>query len=636
MIKEKTPEENIPDFDAIEDEVARIDAVCLFCDRSRNTFPPQKSIELAEQAYQLAQKIGYKKGEASCLKGFGYQNWHLANIELAQKQLRESREIMASLNYYYEWGEVCLIEAMIMWNRGDHEPAMNYVLDNIKFLDQRQETQAQVWLYWTLGVYNYDLKNYDNSIKYYNQTLAIVRVMKRYNPDLEGWTLLGLGTVYRAKGLHQEALQYLEEAKVFSKQYNQWMQAARIHFELGNLKLAQQQLEEANEAYLESYQIRKYYQLKPALVSSLLSLAEVKTLQKQYPEALTKVIEALEIANSIHSRTKIYQCHEKLAHLYELTQDYQQAYHHIQLFHQVRSEVMSEETDKKLNVLEANFAAQKAEQEKEIHRLKNVELKTAHEDIIKKNKEMLASIAYAQRIQKAMLPPLKEIQQVFPESFVLFKPRNIVSGDFYWFKQVGNTRFLAAVDCTGHGIPGAFMSMLGYSLLNEIVNEKQTPQPGEILDQLHQQIRKVLRQDQTHNKDGMDICLCSFTISQNCITLQFAGAKRSLYYVENLQFRELKGDRQNIGGLEGLHHTNFTTIDAKICAGTTLYLSTDGYSDTPNFKRKSFGQKRFKQLLQEIATESTRDQKRRLEETLAHFQQNVEQRDDILVIGVKV
>lgn len=635
-MKEDTFNQDIPNFEAIEDEVARIDAVCLFCDRSRNTFPPQKSIELAEEAYLLAKKIGYKKGEASCLKGFGYQNWHLANIELAKKQLQESREIMASLDYYYEWGEVCLIEAMIMWSNGDHELAMNYVLENIKFLDQRQETQAQVWLYWTLGVYNYDLKNYDNSIKYYDQTLAIVRVMTRYNPDLEGWTLLGLGTVYRAKGLHQEALQYLEEAKGFSKKYNQWMQAARIHFELGNIKLAQKQLEEANQAYLESYQIRKHYQLKPALVSSLLSLAEVKTLQKQYQEALAEVTEALEIAHSIHSRTKIYQCHEKLAQLYELTQDYQQAYHHIRLFHQIKSEVMSEATDKKLNVLEANFAAEKAEQEKEIHRLKNVELKIAHENITKKNKEMLASITYAQRIQQALLPPMQEIQEVFPKSFVFFKPRNIVSGDFYWFKRVNGQSFLAAVDCTGHGIPGAFMSMLGYSLLNEIVNEQEAPQPGEILDQLHRQIRKVLRQDQTRNKDGMDICLCSIRKTQHAITLKFAGANRSLYYVAKHQLQEVKGDRQNIGGIEGLNYTNFNTEEAQISPGTMLYLSTDGYSDTSNVKRKSFGRKRFKQLLQEIATESIQHQKQSLEKTLRDFKQEVQQRDDILVIGVKI
>ncbi|HAS43409.1 MAG TPA: hypothetical protein DCS93_23215 [Microscillaceae bacterium] len=635
MTKENPSEESITNFDNIEDEATRIDAICLFCDQNRNALP-KESLQLSQKAYQLAQKIGYQKGEASCLKGLGYQHWHLSEIALARQELLASRNIMANINYYYEWGEVCMIEAMIMWSQGDYELAMNYVLDNIRLLDERQETHAQVWLYWALGVYNYDLKNYDKSLKYYSQALEICRVMQRYNADLEGWTLLGLGTVYRAKEEQSKALEYLEEAKRFSKKYNQWMQAARIHFELGNLKLSQQKLDEAKAAYLESYEMRKSYQLKPAMVSSLLSLAEVKTQQEYYQEALLDVQEALEIASEINTRAKIYQCHQKLAQLYELLADYQQAYHHIQLFYQIKSGVVSEETNKKLNVLEANFAAEKAEQEKEIHRLKNVELKIAHNDIIKKNKEMMASITYAQRIQKAMLPPLQEIQAMFPASFVLFKPRNIVSGDFYWFKKVGNQTFLAAVDCTGHGIPGAFMSMLGYSLLNEIVNEQQIPKPGEVLDQLHRQIRKVLRQDQTRNRDGMDVCLCSFTRGQEYATLQFAGAKRSLYYVENQQFKEMKGNRQNIGGFEGLSYTKFSTIETKIYPEAMLYLTTDGYSDTPNFKRKSFGQERFKRLLQEIATEPIRDQKQRLEETLSNFQQNIEQRDDILVIGIKL
>lgn len=635
-MSENLSKKTIRDFDFIEDEIARVDAICLYCDCTRNNFL-KEGLALPNEAYLLAKKNNYKKGEARCLKAFGYQNWHLGELKLAKEQLRASRELMASIDYYYEWGEVCLIEAMIMWNQGNYEPAMSYVLDNLKLLDERGETEAQMWLYWTLGVYNYDLKNYDTSIKYYNQALGMVRVMTRYNPDPEGWTLLGLGSVYGAKGDQQKALEYLEEARAFAQKYNQWMQAARIHFEIGNIKLAQQRLDEAKLSYIESYRTRKTYQIRPAMVSSLLSLAEVKIQQKDYEEALADINEALEIAQAIESKSKIYKCHEKFAQFYEAIKNYHKAYIHVRLFYQIKSEVIGEETDKKLQVLEANFATQKAIQEKEIHRLKNVELKTAHHHISKKNREIMASITYAQRIQNAMLPPLKEIQKVFPESFVLFKPFNVVSGDFYWLKVIGDTTFVAVVDCTGHGIPGAFMSMLSYSLLNEVVNKAQNLLVGEILDQLHVQIRKLLRQEQTNNKDGMDICLCSFMLnSQGGMLVQYAGAKRSLYCVANNQLNEVKGDRQNIGGFVGLQRTKFSTIKVQVSLGTALYLSTDGYCDSPNTKRRSFGRKRFKNLLQKISTESFQEQKKRLEQSLADFQEGVEQRDDILVLGLKV
>ena len=150
------------------------------------------------------------------------------------------------------------------------------------------------------------------------------------------------------------------------------------------------------------------------------------------------------------------------------------------------------------------------------------------------NIEIMDSIKYAKNIQEALLPSLSEVGNLFPQSFVLYMPKDIVSGDFYWFAQNGSTRFIAAVDCTGHGVPGAFMSIVGNTLLNEIVNEKKITVPGDILLELHKGVKIALNQNakEFERRDGMDITLCAFNVNTN--EMQYAGANRPLWIYSNI------------------------------------------------------------------------------------------------------
>lgn len=252
------------------------------------------------------------------------------------------------------------------------------------------------------------------------------------------------------------------------------------------------------------------------------------------------------------------------------------------------------------------------------------------------NQKINASIQYAQNIQRAILPVRNQIKNLF-ESFIIYRPKDIVSGDFYWFTKVKDTAFLAAVDCTGHGVPGAFMSMIGSSHLNEIVLEKQVTEPAKILSLLNEKIIESLRQDETENNDGMDVCFISIDLKSNKIT--FSGAKRPLFIFKNKtsEFDEIKGDRISIGGAKKKKDDekfNNHIINAE--KGDILFLSSDGLTDQNNLERKRFGSNRLKEIILNNISEPMDKQKEIIEKELDDFQQDEEQRDDITLIGIKI
>jgi ligand-binding sensor domain-containing protein/serine phosphatase RsbU (regulator of sigma subunit) len=256
------------------------------------------------------------------------------------------------------------------------------------------------------------------------------------------------------------------------------------------------------------------------------------------------------------------------------------------------------------------------------------------------HKDIKDSINYAKRIQEAILPLNEEIEHAFPDSFVLFKPRDVVSGDFYWFTSTDNgVNLIAAADCTGHGVPGAFMSMIGNTLLNDIVRQKGTRQPSEVLNELHTGVRQALQQDRqaAESRDGMDIALCAFRSLQDGAELEYAGANRSLLIISAGALKEIKADKFPIGGLQLDEARKFTNHVLKLKKGDLVYIFSDGYPDQfGGEKGKKFMLKHFQNLLLSIRDKTLIDQKAILAETLESWRGELEQVDDILVIGIRV
>ncbi|HPJ46540.1 MAG TPA: SpoIIE family protein phosphatase, partial [Tenuifilaceae bacterium] len=275
----------------------------------------------------------------------------------------------------------------------------------------------------------------------------------------------------------------------------------------------------------------------------------------------------------------------------------------------------------------------------------NTEIQEQRDQIQRQNENINKSINYAQGIQKALLPSQKHLEQYLPDSFIFFKPRDVVSGDYYWFKPIpgGNGEYrpgidkfaISAVDCTGHGVPGAFLSMIGYNLLDDILN-RGIIKPGLILKELNSGIRKALRQDETDNRDGMDMALC--VIDPQTKTVEFAGAKNPLIYITNGEAVRMRGDKDSIGGGTVNTDYEFTTqiIDAK--NPTWIYVFSDGFIDQfgGNDGRK-FMIKNFTELLQHIHQFPACEQREILKITFNEWKRKeYPQVDDVLVIGFKV
>ncbi len=268
-------------------------------------------------------------------------------------------------------------------------------------------------------------------------------------------------------------------------------------------------------------------------------------------------------------------------------------------------------------------------------RERTAELYQQKEIIEEKNKHITDSIIYAKRIQDATLPSAGLVRSHLPESFVLFKPKDIVSGDFYWISAVGDEVLFSVVDCTGHGVPGAFLSLIGHNSLNQIVNELSITQPSEILYTLDKIVYKTLQNnlETTNIKDGMDMSICSY----NKITkkLQFSGAYNPLYLVREGELTEIKGDKIAIGS--GQTEKKYTNNEIQLESGDCIYLSSDGYADQfGGEKGKKFKYSNFKKLLVMNHLQSMSRQHDILEMTIDEWQGDLEQLDDVCVIGVRI
>lgn len=303
----------------------------------------------------------------------------------------------------------------------------------------------------------------------------------------------------------------------------------------------------------------------------------------------------------------------------------------------------------KLVAIDSNITRQK-EIENELNHT-NEEL-TAQRDeltiqkgrIERQNRHITESIQYAQTIQTAILPLKDEISKLY-ENFVVYKPKDIVSGDFYWFAPLPDkdgltSRTLIAVaDCTGHGVPGAMMSMVGSRLLNEIVHEKGITEPHNILNQLDISFRKALKQEKRNSIDGMEVCLCLLEKSETQTTVSYSGAKLSLYHyclADDSIFR-IKGTPREIGGfLYQCEEKNFVLNTINLSAGDCLYLCSDGFADQAGKDNLRYGKQRLLSLLKSIAPKPFTQQQELLEKSLSAWQQDIRQRDDITVMGLRI
>ncbi len=283
------------------------------------------------------------------------------------------------------------------------------------------------------------------------------------------------------------------------------------------------------------------------------------------------------------------------------------------------------EKNKKLNQLVEEVTTQRNEIEKQKSKIEE------------KNKDITDSIKYAYRIQNAILPPDYLVKRLIPDSFILYKPKDVVSGDFYFVSEFHDKIVFSAVDCTGHGVPGALMSVVGYNWLVQGVREPKINTPGKLLSFLDEGVNDTLRQtaDESGVKDSMDLAVCTIDYKTN--TIMYAGAYNPCYYIHNGELIEIKADKLPIGvNVDGVVDI-YTDHTIKLDKGDTIYIFSDGYADQfGGPKNKKFKYRQLKEKIMKIQHLPMNEQKDFLNKTLTDWQGNEEQIDDILVIGVRI
>jgi len=302
-----------------------------------------------------------------------------------------------------------------------------------------------------------------------------------------------------------------------------------------------------------------------------------------------------------------------------------------------RAKNQKQKANNQLKIQNEEIGQQREEIETQAETLKSINSDVIQKNhlIENKNKNITDSINYAKRIQTALLPFPHRIRKELEDFFVYYKPKDIVSGDFYWFSEFEDKVVVAVADCTGHGIPGAFMSFIGHDMFNHIVNFKGVSEPSEILKQLKLSVIHILRQEHSDNRDGMDVSICVWDKKKNKV--HFSGANHSLIYIQNKQLYQIKGNKTTIGLDEKKNVKDFDTHEINLVGDTCFYLFSDGYIDQFGGKRdKKFMIRNFRELLSTIHMKKMETQGIIIRETIEEWTGNSEQVDDILVWGFRI
>ena len=419
----------------------------------------------------------------------------------------------------------------------------------------------------------------------------------------------GLGNFYLVTEQWEKAEEYLSRSLSMAVAPSQ---RSRALCDLGiyNYKLAKYDL--AIEQLTESHEIRKENNFEDASSTSLIHLGKAFFLNGDIEKAKECGIEAHEITLKFNAKQKQLMCLELLGDVFEKLEDWEAATKHLREHQLLQSDLNTQ-------------------QMRNIYKTKNKMIQEQKEQIEEAHQEIKDSIAYAKRIQTAILPPTGMMNDHLKDHFVLYKPKDVVAGDFYWLEPGIGTEFFAAADCTGHGVPGAMVSVVCNNALNRSVREFGLSIPGKILDKTREIVIEEFEKSEEEVKDGMDICLCALRGSM----LQFAGAHNALWLIRKGELIEYKGDKQPVGKF--MAATEFTTHNIELQTGDTFYILTDGFVDQfGGDKGKKFKPKNLKSLLLSIQDKPIEDHKQILDETFEKWKGELEQVDDVCVIGVRI
>jgi len=638
-----------------KDDTIKLKNLCIIWDIFEHAGKMDTSLYYIKQAYSLAIKLNRQEQVANAFLCMGSTYYDLGAYPQALDSYMQALKVaQQTQNKYYIAAATCNL-GLVYFAENEFDKALDYYSEALK-MDQARHDSANITAAATdVGTVYYQRKNYTEALKYFKMCLVIDNRRHFVNgiaPDLDN-----IGSIYLEVHKYDSALIYFQKSIKVSESTNDVL----------------------------------------GIINGKLNLGEVYLRTKKYDEAAKLLTRAYALSDTIHSLDDKKTSSHLLSELYAEKGEWEKAYKIYQTYIATEDSLVGESRSKEIGRIEVKsgydkqLALQKAESDKKeaLNEAENKKerivigfaivitlavgiiafiifrsLKTTRKQkeqieeqkkeveekkllVEEKNKEVLDSITYAKRLQDAILPPISAIKKQLPESFVLYKPKDIVAGDFYWMEKVGDATLIAAADCTGHGVPGALVSVVCSNALNRTVKEFGITEPGKILDKTRELVLETFsyrntigEKNEGHIQDGMDISLAA--ISYQPLAISWSGAFNSLWYVINGELKEVEPDKQPIGKTDNPEpfRTNKITLNHTLEgreAGTMLYLFTDGYADQfGGPKGKKFKHKQLRELLLTISHRPMAEQEKILDTKFEDWKGMMDQTDDVCIIGIRV
>ncbi len=640
---------------------------------------PDEGIKYAQEALTLSKQLNFKRGlfDANMAMGFslygnGSYDSALVYFERARLLALESQDLQQMASVYANMGNV-------YGDIGQNKKCIEYYLIAADLTKKLNRPEKAAYIKVNIATVYSVLGQHDSALVFYKEAEATLSKLNIDHPKLP-IVLSNIGASYlELNDTLKSEVAFIEALRI-SKVHNNQRGLASAYDHLGVLVYFYRHNYDSAVAMLNhAIAIYEATGSKIGLSEAHVHLGQIYFGEKKYPEAVASLKEGLIISEEIGDYYNLKVYYRILSELYEKTGDPVAAldYHkklmdvkdtlfnlnNTSLVSEMKTQLENEKKQREIESLNAQGQRQTVilysaiavgililllaivalnrylvkKRAGELLAVQNSEIQHQKNIIEEKNKDITDSIYYAQRIQNAILPSKEQIKTIFSESFVLFRPKAIVSGDFYWFEESGDYKLFSVVDCTGHGVPGAMLSVVGHNFLNKAVHDEKLIMPDKLLQFLNENISKMLRQKHEDKviQDGMDIALCAY--HEKSQTLYYSGSFNSMYYIRKEELHEVKSDKIFIGNFYQEPDKKFTLHSIKVEKGDLFYVFSDGFADQfggPTGKK--FKYKPFKELLLSMNNEKMQTQEEQLSIAFENWKNNLDQVDDVCIIGVRV
>ena len=646
----------------------------------------KKALEYYQKSLALQNKLGDKKAIAANLYNIGHTYYHQGKTAEGIKHFQKALALEEELGFKNGIARSLNNLGGVYDDQGDIEKALSYYFKSLKITEEIGEKKGVTQSLNNIGAIYYQLGQLKASRSYFDKSLKI----QEESNDQGGIakSLSNIGNIHLKKKEVDKALEYFFRALKIRENISQKKEIANSLNTIGGAYRFQNKYEEALKYYLKCLEIVVQTNDKEGLSISHINIGTLYYELNNLPLAKKYATKGLDVSQELGFPTRIRDAALLLSDIYEKESNGMKAFEMYQLYITMHDSVNNKETAKTTARQQAKYEYEKQKtiddaehdkllaieheekekqiiitgatgaglglvvvflifvfnrlritkkqklvietQKKEVENQKEI-VEKAHEALEEKNQEITDSITYAKRIQSAILPPDKLVKENLKESFILYKPKDIVAGDFYWLEQKNNKVLFAAADCTGHGVPGAMVSVVCNNALNRSVREHKLTDPGEILNKTREIVIAEFEKSDEEVKDGMDIAICSLEGNK----LLYAGANNPLWIIRKGELIETKANKQPIGQFD--HPEPYTTHSFELQKGDSIYIFSDGYVDQfGGEKGKKFKAKAFRELLLTIQNQPMEEQKTIIDNSFEAWRGGLEQIDDVCVIGVSV